>query len=156
MSVAYQQREGMLVDIAHYCSAMITNMCAGLVTKLLASTSIGVLIFFFDTLHKEALTALLVLIAMDSVSAVFAAYKRKEEISSRKFSKTAIKIAVYFTMVSAAFLAEKAVPIGIIDDTVIAFLVLTELISILENAGKAGYAVPSKLLNKLSDIRDDK
>ena len=90
---------------------------------------------------------------MDFFSAILAAYKKGKPIRSSKVFNTAMKIAVYFSLVSAGFIAEKAIPIGIIDDILIGFLVVTELISILENAGQAGYAIPTGLLNTLKDFK---
>ena len=61
-------------------------------------------------------------------------------------------------LITTARIAEFSLPevIRYLDDTIIAFLTLTELISIIENTGKMGYAIPKKLLLKLKSIRDEK
>lgn len=109
--------------------------------------------FFFDALQRDALLALLALIIFDFFSAVLAAYKTNEPIRSSKIFNTALKIVVYFSLVSAGFVAEHAIPIGLIDEVLLGFLCVTELISILENVSKAGYATPTGLLNTLKDYK---
>ncbi len=61
-------------------------------------------------------------------------------------------------LITTARLSEYSLPdvIGYLDETIIAFLCLTELISVLENTGKMGYAIPAQLLNKLKSWRDEK
>ena len=122
-------------------------------TKSIAGGALAILSFFFDALQREALLALLVLIVMDFFSAILAAYKTNEPIRSSRVFHTALKIMVYFSIVSSGYIAERALPIGVIDELLIGFLVATELISILENVSKAGYATPSGLLNTLKDFK---
>ena len=114
--------------------------------------------FFFDTAQEAGLLALLILIIFDFITAIANAYHKKIEIQSRKVFITAGKIAIYFGLIASGNLAEHAVPIlsSIIDETILAFLTLTELVSIIENVGKLGFAIPKKLLNKLEDLRDSK
>lgn len=124
--------------------------------KLLTGISISIVAFFFDALQRDALIALLILIIIDFFSAVVVAYRNHEDITSARVFRTALKIVVYFSMVSAGFLAEKAVPLSILDDIILGFLVLTELVSILENFGKAGYAIPVKLLKRIREYKNEK
>lgn len=125
-------------------------------SKLAAGGFLSFFSFFFDALQRDALVALLALIIIDFFSALLAAYNSNESIKSAKIFRTALKIVVYFSLVSAGFLAEHTVAIGIIDELILGFLAVTELISILENAGKAGYAVPKGLLNTLKDYKNKK
>lgn len=71
---------------------------------------------------------------------------------------TAGKVAAYFTLISAGNLAEHGTQnyIPFLDETIIGFLCATELLSILENTGRMGYAVPQKLINKLSQYKNSK
>jgi len=103
---------------------------------------------------KEALISLLLLLIFDFATGVYAAYRNKKDVNSAGIFKTAVKITFYFVLISAAFHTENAVPFGFIDDSVIAFLAVTELISILENTSKAGYAIPRKLMKKLQSLND--
>jgi len=114
--------------------------------------------FFFDINLEMGLIALFVLIIFDFLTAIGNAYHKKIEIESRKILVTAVKIVIYFGLIASANITEHAVNIteSFLDETVLAFLALTELISILENTGKLGFAIPKKLLNKLEELRDDK
>lgn len=136
-----------------YITQITGKIFAAWQTKAITGTFLGLASFFFDALQRDALLALLALIIMDFFSAILAAYKSNEPIRSSRVFHTALKIVVYFSIVSAGYIAEKAIPIGLIDEILIGFLVVTELISILENTSKAGYSTPSGLLNTLKDFK---
>jgi phage-related holin len=73
-----------------------------------------------------------------------------ETISSAKVFRSAIKTMIYVMFISAAHLMEMTTPIlSFADELVLSFLAVTELISILENVGKMGFAVPKRFLNTL-------
>lgn len=122
--------------------------------KLDAGLFLAVFGFFFDPLQTAALLSLFILILLDTVYAIRAAAKTGEPITSAKLVRTAYKMAVYFSLISAGHLSENALPIldGLVSKGITGFLVATELISILENAGKMGYAIPISLLARLQDI----
>ena len=113
--------------------------------------------FFFDSLHFQALIALFFLIMADFVFGLAASFRTGVEIKSAKILRSALKIVIYFAMVSVGFLAETA-GLGFlpIDETIIGFLAVTELISILENVANMGYGIPLRLLNKLKKYKDTK
>jgi len=113
--------------------------------------------FLFDGLLREAMLALLILLIFDFVTGIAAAKREGNEINSHTAFRTAVKIAIYFLLVSSGRMAEVATrsTLPFIDEAVIAFLGVTELISILENVGRLGYAIPLKLLNKLKSYRDN-
>lgn len=136
-----------------YISTITSKIFLAWQSKAITGSFLALISFFFDALQQEALLALLILILMDFFSALLAAYKTDQPIRSSHIFHTALKIGVYFSLVSAGFIAEKAVPIAVIDEVLIGFLVVTELISILENAGRAGYAIPLGLLNTLKDFK---
>lgn len=112
--------------------------------------------FLFDGLLAQAMMAILMLIVFDFSSAIICSKKCNIPIQSRLALRSAIKIAVYFLLVSAGRMAELSTSsvLSFLDEAVIAFLGLTELISIMENIGKMGYAIPMKLLNQLETFRD--
>ena len=124
-----------------------------LTIKWISGILFTIITFMFDVGKKEALVALLVLIILDFIFGIASARVQRQSIQNNKIRRSAFKIATYYLMVSAGFLAEKSVNFLPIDETILAFLVLTELISILENAGRCGFAVPKKLLLKLEDYR---
>jgi toxin secretion/phage lysis holin len=143
-----------ITDHLMYITALVVKAFEGWTTKLAAGVVFSVGSFFFDSLHTDALYALFALIIFDFLAALLAAYRGRVPIESRKVFKTALKIAVYFGVVSAAYITETAVPISLIDEVILGFLVVTELISILENAAKAGFAVPTGLLRVLTDYKN--
>jgi len=143
-----------LKELIEYIVYILYKVVSYSKLKLLAASMLSIVAFFFDTLKYEALVALFFLIVFDIITAIFACYKTGEEIQSSKIFRASVKIVIYFGLVSAGYLVEKATPIAFIDDAVIGFLALTEFISILENTGKAGFAIPNTLLNKLKKIKD--
>lgn len=126
--------------------------------KMSVALSLGVSNFFFDEVLALAMWSLLALIVFDFITAIMAVYSSHEEIESRKIVLTVRKIVVYYVSISAGFLTEAAThnAIPLIDETIIGFLAVTELISILENTGKMGYHTPNKLLNRLREINDSR
>ncbi len=118
--------------------------------KLVIGIGLAVVHFFFDSVNVSATFAVFALLFMDSMTGVLAAYKSGTPIESHKLLRTAIKIAVYSILISAGFLSERAIPVHVIDETIIAALAVTELYSILENAARAGYTVAARLLDKFN------
>lgn len=115
--------------------------------------SAGFLLGFDNFLSIQAL---LVLIVIDFVTGISAAKVSREEIKSKKAVKSAFKVAIYGLLVSAAHLTETIAPgTTFMAETMITFLAVTELISVIENAGRLGFAVPQKLLNKLHELRGE-
>lgn len=128
--------------------------CAGV--KAALSFIVGAYAFLFGVQNTETVTAIVVLVIFDLITGVMAARKNGEPVSSRKAWKTAVKMGAYGMLMSAAYLTTRAIPgVGFVFTVMAAFLVLTELISVLENTGKMGYAIPKKLLGQLEHLRDD-
>lgn len=125
--------------------------------KTASSILFVVLSFGFDSLQHKALIALFILMWADCLTAIWAAYKSGETIKSAKIFRTPVKIVIYFGLIYVARVTEYGLPtlLSILDETVIAFCVVTELISIMENINKMGYTVPTKLLSKLINIRNN-
>lgn len=147
----------MKMESMQYIGSLIATTCEDFWTKCLTSFLLSYYVFFFDIHLIEAAKALLVLIVVDFFTATLAAKKTGEEIKSSRIFRTPIKILVYFMLVSVAHLMETVTPVlSILDETMMSFLALTELISILENTGRMGYAIPQKLLNKLHELRNEK
>ncbi len=113
----------------------------------------GVL-FGYET--ESILKALLLLVVFDFITGIISAHSSGEQIRSRSAVRSAYKIAIYGLLISAGHLTEEVTPgTTFIEEAVTTFLAATELISILENVGKMGYAIPRKLLNQLHKLRDD-
>jgi len=116
--------------------------------KLLAGVLLFLLRFFFDSVNTLAMAAVFVLILMDTATGLLGAYRSGAPIQSHKLFRLAVKFAVYGTLMSAGRVVEYTIPIGVIDETIIAALAITELFSILENTARAGFTVASRLLIK--------
>lgn len=111
--------------------------------------------FLFGFGSEKIMLALFCLISMDFVTGIISAKMSGAPIESRRAVKSAYKVAIYGLLVSAGHLVEGIVPFtAYIEEAVTTFLALTELISIVENAGKMGFAVPQRLLNQLQVWRD--
>lgn len=141
-----------------YITTLITKIVSSLEIKIIIGVFVYLLGFLFDGLLYETMFALLLLIIFDFITGVYANKKRGKIISSRKIFRSALKTTIYFVLISAGHLTEKAMGevLPLIDETTIGFLAVTELISIIENVGDMGYAVPKKLLNRLKEFRDKK
>lgn len=126
-------------------------------TKFLLAILFGVYEFLFGIQDYKAMIALLVLVVIDFSTGITSTRYTGEPITSRRTFKTAVKTGVYCVLITSAHLTEAIVPgVTFIDEAMISFLALTELVSIMENIGKMGYSVPQRLLNTLKKERDDK
>jgi len=141
-----------------YVGSIFGNMCKNVFIKCVATAGMVISEFFVDGLLSKAMLAIFFLILFDWITGMLAAKATGIQIKSSKILRTPIKISIYFMLIVAARIAEFSLPEAIryLDDTVVAFLALTELISVLENTGKMGYAIPKTLLSKLISWRDEK
>lgn len=135
-----------------------SQVCSDILVKCGASLIYVIYAFSFDTLQGKGLFALLLLIIFDFATGVLASYKNNEKIKSAKIFRTVVKIVVYYLMIALAHFAELAVPVmsSFLDETVLAFLAVTELISNFENLSRMGYAIPTKLFAALKDFKNKK
>lgn len=145
-----------------YVKVLFAKISANAPGKVIAGVAMSITEFFFDgALVETAIAALIALIIMDFITAIIACYKTGEQIKSAKVFRTALKLGIYGILVSAGHLTEKTIgvdmiPLNAIDETMLAFLGLTELISIMENSGRMGFQMPSLLLNKLKQAQGAK
>ncbi len=92
-----------------------------------------VLVAFTAPIHA-VLTATLLLVCFDTLTGVIAARKKKQKISSRKFSRVLGKLLVYCTVICLAFIIQTLfAPAFPIQDMATSFIGLSEGMSILEN-----------------------
>lgn len=124
--------------------------------KVLAAGILSVGFFMFGHLYTDALIAIVMLMVLDTIFGIAATYHEHGEITSRRFSRAVIKGIVYFSSISAGYFADLTIPFNFIQGTMIAFVGVTEFISILENMGRMGFQTPKKLLNQLREYRDSK
>lgn len=114
--------------------------------------------FLLDPINTKLYMGIAILIMFDFVTAIFATFKTKEKITSSRASRTLVKLVVYGILASASVLVDRFIleQGQIFADLVLGFIAVTEFISILENIGKMGYVIPTKMLEKLKSIRDSK
>ena len=145
-------------DIIPYTIETLMSICSGFFFKCIASIGFVLYTFAFDPLQEQALLAVLVLMIFDFATGLIAAKIKGEEIKSAKIFRSALKTLIYFVFIAAAHITEIAFPLiaSYSDETIIAFLALTELVSIAENIGKMGFPTPQRWLNKLENLRDQK
>lgn len=141
-----------------YLWSLIQKIFRGIEFKLISGALVGVLSFFYDNVYQDAMLAIFFLLIFDFITGVVAGKKLKKQIKSGKVFRTAQKMAIYFLLISAGYLAETATHrmVPVIDEGIMGFLALTELISIIENVGFMGYAIPKKLLNQLTKLKNQK
>lgn len=113
-------------------------------------------IFFLGDVHTEAITALFMLVMFDTVLGVMAARAEGIAFTSRKFARLPGKLFVYFVGISGAMFADMTTGLPFIQTSMIAFMGVTEFISILENMQRLGYETPKKLLNQLEGFKSQK
>lgn len=146
-----------MMEFLHNIRLALTGVFEYFNFKTAASLLVTIGMYMVGAEHISALNALLILVVIDFITGLSSAKVKGDVITSRKASRSAVKLVVYILLVTSAHLAETIMPGDSFFETiVISFLALTEFISILENIGRMGYAVPLKLLNKLQELRDAK
>lgn len=143
------------MDYLSYTFEKLNKVFSVSEAKLTASVGMAVSSFFFGDLYTQALIAVTMLVAIDTLFGIAAAYANKEEIKSRRFGRVVVKGAVYFSAISAGFFADQTIPFDFVQAGMIGFVGMTEFISILENVGRLGFQTPKKLLNQVKDLRDN-
>lgn len=124
-------------------------------TKILASLAMFFAFMFGDN-HNQAITAVLMLMIIDTCLGVAAVVYEGHPITSRKFSRVLHKGIVYMLSIAAGHFLDITMPHAIAQSTMLGFIAVTEFISILENVGRMGFQTPKKLLNQLKDFQSEK
>jgi phage-related holin len=142
---------------------MIENLAPALhngVLKASIGSLVGLFAYFFDVGLFPAMLALLTLSIMDLFTAFLARGENPIEPFSRPIRKTAHKIAGYFVSISSVFILAKiissdiGVDITMIDNMLVWFFVIHEVISIIENLNTAGIPIPVPFLDKLKKVKE--
>lgn len=137
---------------------ILKSLIENLFTKVLLGVGVSVYSFLFSFELWQITLAVGILIFFDLITGVAVAKKKKEVIESRKILRTAFKLSVYCVLISSSHLTDVAMRIPLtflsLESAMIGFLAATELISIIENAGRMGYAVPQRILNQLSNFKE--
>lgn len=127
--------------------------------KLLLAFCLSAFSWIFGN-ENQQLIAVVALVGIDTITGFAKAWKSCE-VSSRGFFRVPVKFSVYLLLLVTGRLVDKALvdlPLSnlITAYTIIAsFLAITEAISIMENLGKMGFAVPLVLVKKLKALQGE-
>lgn len=132
--------------------------------KVIAGSTTQVFHWIFGA-NTELILILYVLIFFDTITGFLKSCKQKT-VSSRGFRRLPIKCIIYFTLLATAYLLSKAIPAIMIGPFslgdialgpfVAGGLIITETLSIIENAGEAGYPLPKifkKILKNMNPLK---
>lgn len=128
--------------------------------KATAAAIVSLFAYFFDVGLYPAMLALFTLSILDLLTAFMARGENPTEPFSRPIRKTAHKIAGYFVSISSVFILAKTVSIDIgidltvLDNMLVWFFVVHEVVSIIENLNKAGIPIPVPFLDKLKKVKE--
>ena len=130
-----------MIVMAKYYLALIWTSWVSLIVWLIGG---------FDLLAK----VLIGLMLIDYASGVYAGYKLKNLNSKRAYKGIEKKLWI-LALLCGASLMHKLVPSIGFRNLVGIFYCATELLSIVENAAKAGVPIPKKLKKALEQLRDE-
>lgn len=145
--------EGTHLDSEYIQTALSRVTELPFIKLILSVMSVGVAWIFNGDLH--ALYAITALVTLDTITGFMCGVKAKD-IDSRVFYRVAVKFTVYVVMIVSGRVADKVMVKPIIAPMLDTFLIITELISILENCGNLGVPVPEFITDRLKKIRDKK
>ena len=135
-----------------YVSKLMVGLWPG---KLLAVTGAAVLEWLFPSTANALLISVGIMLALDAITGVCAAWARNEFITSRGFARTIQKLIGYGACVLVVSLVSRGIAPGVADARAIAVagvltvILITEGISVLENAAKMGIKLPPAILRRL-------
>lgn len=143
---------------------MITQTLAGTEhytsLKIVWGIVLGIVGYLIDLQLIPAITALTTLSILDLCTAFMARGEHPIEPFSRPIRKTGHKLAGYFVSISSVFILSTMLTenIGLditgLDNFLIGFFVIHEVISIIENLNTSGIPIPLPFLNKLKKVRE--
>ena len=123
----------------------------------IGATMIGAIVGYLWGGWSTLLGVLLAFVIIDYVTGLLAAGSKGKLSSAIGFEGIARKVVI-FLLVAVAHLIDVALGGNndIFRDATIFFYIANELISIIENAGRAGLPVPEKLTNAVEVLRGNK
>jgi toxin secretion/phage lysis holin len=133
----------------------VKSIFSNIIAHAWVKIGIGGVAWFLDfvfSMRQEAVAVIGILLLLDTVSGVAKAYKEKN-LGSRGMFRFATKFCVYFTLIVTGRLVDKVIPIQFAAPLMESFLAITEALSIMENLKVCGFAVPTKLIDRLEDVR---
>ena len=136
--------------VIQYTQETCAALASGFLAKCLGAVGILLLQFSFGTIGFKIVTAVILLIIIDTITGIIGAFKQKEEISSKRFFDSVIKLIFFPMIIAAASITQTATGADMLmlPQLVAGYLAVHEFLSIVENFGKIGYVIPQKILNK--------
>lgn len=129
----------------------------GTETQVGAATGAGGAIVSYFLGWNEALEALLVLMVIDYMTGLMAAYICPDlKLNSARGLRGICKKILILLLIVLAHELEKATGIPAVQSVVVWFFIGNEGLSIIENAAKAGIPVPAKLRDTLEQLQTEK
>lgn len=129
----------------------------GTETQVGAATGAGGAIVSYFLGWNEALEALLVLMVIDYITGLLAAYINPNlQLNSNRGFKGICKKIMILLLIVLAHELEKATGIPAVQSVVVWFFIGNEGLSIIENAAKAGVPIPAKLRDTLEQLQSEK
>lgn len=136
----------------------LTSLFAQAQTKVVAGAAGAVLGYFFpSSATRDMFVVSGILLLMDTITGTIAAWQTGEAMQSRRFARVLAKAMVYSCVAGAVSISLRVLPgtLSLQDEGVTAILglvIVTELISIIENADKMNLKVVPPWLRNL--VRD--
>ena len=129
----------------------------GTETQVGAATGAGGAIVSYFLGWNEALEALLVLMVIDYMTGLMAAYICPDlKLNSARGLRGICKKIMILMLVVLAHELEKAAGVPAVQSVVTWFFIGNEGLSIIENAAKSGVPIPAKLRNTLEQLQSEK
>jgi phage-related holin len=122
--------------------------------KVIWSSILGYLTFLTGC-EEKVLYAIIILILIDTLFGIGAAYKKKALASYNFFGLLLFKLFFYMLLVIMAFQASIC-GLPFIRDLILLLIATTEVISTLESASILGFKWAKKLIEKINDNVQDK
>lgn len=129
----------------------------GTETQVGAATGAGGAIVSYFLGWDDAMEVLLVLMILDYITGLLAAYINPNlQLNSNRGFKGICKKIMILLLIVLAHELEKATGIPAVQSVVVWFFIGNEGLSIIENAAKAGIPVPAKLRDTLEQLQTEK
>jgi toxin secretion/phage lysis holin len=121
---------------------------------LISVAGIGSFTLFLFGGWDYLLMVLVALTVIDYLTGVMAAFVEKQLASEAGFKGIAQKVIVFMLVAVANFVDTLLWEQTLIRDTTILFYIVNEIISITENAGRAGLPIPNALRKAIDLLKD--
>lgn len=119
--------------------------------------AVGTIVTFLFGEWNDVLTALAVFMMIDYVSGVFAAYINPNmALNSQKGFRGILKKIMILLLIAVAHEIDRILGGTMIFSVVVYFYLFNELLSVVENAAKAGLPIPDRLKDTLEQLMQEK